>query len=62
MNKVSREVPEQLADGDEVVNPDNSSAVLNAVLNAINNRFEHQCVDEVVRGLNDHPICQSQAD
>jgi len=32
---------------------------LNTVLNTINNKFDHECLDEAVRLLNAQPICQS---
>jgi hypothetical protein len=60
-NKGAREVQEQV-DGMEDLNPDNTSSVLNTVLNSINNEFEHQCLDEAVRLLNEHPIRQSPDD
>jgi len=49
-------------DGEEVLDPANTSSVLNTVLNAINNEFEHECLDEAVRLLNAHPIHQSTDD
>jgi len=55
------EVQEQV-DGEEVLDPDNTSSVLSTVLNTINNEFEHECLDEAVRLLNVHPICQSTDD
>ena len=58
-DKSAREVQEQVEDGEEVLDPENTSAVLNTVLNAINNEFEHECLDEAVRLLNVRPICQS---
>jgi len=51
----SREVQEQLEDGEEVLDPDNTSSVLSTVLNTINNEFEHECLDEAVTLLNAHP-------
>jgi len=62
MDKSAREVQEQVEDGEEVLNPENTSSVLNTVLNTINNEFEHECLDEAVRVLNAHPICQSTDD
>jgi len=44
---------------EEDLDPVNTSSVLNTVLNAINNEFEHECLDEAVRLLNAHYICQS---
>ena len=55
----AREVQEQVEDGEEVLDPDNTSSVLSTVLNTINNEFEHECLDEAVRLLNAHPIRQS---
>jgi len=46
-------------DGEEDLDPENTSLVLNAVLNTINNEFEHECLEEAVRLLNAHPIRQS---
>jgi len=58
----SREVQEQVEDGEEVLDPDNASSVLSSVLNTINNEFEHECLDEAVRLLNAHTIRQSTDD
>jgi hypothetical protein len=58
----SREVQEQVEDGEAVLDPDNTSSVLSTVLNTINNEFEHECLDEAVRLLMAHPICQSTDD
>ena len=58
----SREVQEQVEDGKEVLDPDITSSVLCTVLNTINNQFEHECLDEVVRLLNAQPIRQSSDD
>jgi len=58
----AREVQEQVEDCETVLDPDNTSSVLSTVLNTINNEFEHECLDEVVRLLNVHPICQSTDD
>jgi len=43
------ELQEQVEDGEEVLDPENTSSVLNTVLNTINNEFEHKCLDEAVR-------------
>ena len=48
-----------MEDGEEVLDPDITSLVLSTVLNTINNEFKHECLDEVVRLLNAHPIHQS---
>jgi len=61
-DKSAREVQEQGVDGVEVLNPANTSSVVNTVLSTINNEFEHECLDETVRLLNAHPICQSSDD
>jgi len=49
-------------DGEEVLDPEHTSSVLNTVLNKINNKFEQECLDEAVRLLNVHPIRQSPDD
>jgi len=49
-------------DGEEVFNPDNTSSVMSTVLIIINNKFEHECLDEVVRLLNAHQIRKSTDD
>ena len=46
-------------DGKEELDPGNPSSVLNTVLNTINNKFEHECLEKAVRLLNAHPIRQS---
>jgi len=51
----SREVQVQ-GDGEEALNPDNTSSVMSTVLNTINNAFNYECLDETVRLLNAHPI------
>jgi len=38
----TREVQEPAEDGNEVLDQDNSSSELNAVLNTLNNKFQHQ--------------------
>jgi len=45
-------------DGEEVLDPDNTRSVLSAVLNTINNEFEHECLDEAIWLLKAHPIRQ----
>jgi len=49
-------------DGEEHLDPDNASSVSNTDLNTINDKFEHECLDKVVRLLNAHPIRQSKDD
>jgi hypothetical protein len=56
------EVQKQVEDCEEPLDPANSSPVLSIVLNTSNNEFEHECLDEVVRLLNAHPIRQSPVD
>ena len=56
-----REVQEQV-DGKEVLDPENTSSVLSTVLNTIDNKFEHEGLDEAVRLLNAHRIHQSTDD
>jgi hypothetical protein len=38
----ARVVQEQVEDGEEVLDPANTSSVLNTVLSPINNEFEHE--------------------
>jgi len=57
----AREVQEQV-DGEKVLDPDNTSSNFSTVINTINNDFEHECLEEVVRLLNAHPIGQSTDD
>jgi len=52
----AREVQEQVENGEEVLNPENTISVLNTVLSTINNEFEHECLDEAVRLLMAHLI------
>jgi uncharacterized protein YdeI (YjbR/CyaY-like superfamily) len=54
----AREVQEQVEDGDEVLDPENTRSVLSTVVNSCNNEFEHECLDEALRLLNVHPISQ----
>jgi len=53
---------QQQVDGEEVLDRDNTSSVLNTALNTIFNQFEYECLDEAVRLLNVHPIRQSTDD
>jgi hypothetical protein len=57
-NQGAREVQEQVENGEQVVDPDNSISVLSTVLNTINNECDHQCRDEAVSRLNAYPIRQ----
>ena len=61
-DKDAREVQEQVEDGEEVLDPANTSSVLNTILSTIKNEFEHECRDEAVRLLNAHSILQSTDD
>jgi len=56
--KGARQIQEQVEDGEEVLDPENTSSVFNTVLNTINNKFEHNCLDEAVRLQNAHLIGQ----
>jgi len=58
----AREVQEQVEDGEEVLDLENTSSVLSTVLNTINNEVEHECLDEAGRLLNAHSIRQSADD
>ena len=51
-----------MEDVQKVLDPENTSSVLNTVLNTINNKFEHECLDEAVRLRNMRPIRQSPDD
>jgi len=51
------EIQEQV-DGEEVLDPGNTSSALDTVLNTINNEFEHECLQKAVRLLNAHRISQ----
>ena len=56
-NQGGSEVQEQV-DGEEDLNPEKPSSVLNTVLNTINNEIEHKCLEQAVRLLHAHLICQ----
>jgi len=58
----AREVQEHVGHSEEVLNPDNTRSVVSTVLNTINNKFEHECLDEAVRLLNIYSIRQSSDD
>jgi hypothetical protein len=58
-DKCAREVKEQVEDGEEILDPANSSSVMNKVCITTNKEFEYKCVDAAVRQLNGHPIHQS---
>jgi len=61
-DKGAREVQKQVENGEEVLNPANTSSVFKTVLNTINSELEQVCRDEAVRLLNAHPIHQSAED
>ena len=46
----------------EVLNPDDSSSVLNTVLNANNNNLTDECLEDAVRLLKARPIGKSKAE
>jgi hypothetical protein len=60
-DKCTREGQNQV-NGEEALNPDNTSSVLNTVLNTINNEFEQECLDEPETLLNADAIHQSTDD
>jgi len=62
MFKSEREVQDQVEDCEEVLDPENTSSVLNTILNTINNEFEHKCLDDAVKLLNACHIHQSPDD
>jgi len=62
MDEGAREGQEQVEDGEEVLDPANSSSVMITFIITINNEFEHECLDVAVRLLNAHQICQSTDD
>jgi len=62
MDTDATEVQEQVEDGEEALDPANTSSVLNTVLSTIHNKLEHECLDEAVRLLNAHPTRQSTDD
>jgi len=58
----AREVQEEVEDGEEVLDPENTRSVPNTGLNTISNEFQYKCLDEADRLLNVRPICQSPED
>jgi len=60
-DQCAREVQYQV-DGEEVIDPDNTSSVLSIFLNTINNKFEQDCLDGSVRLLTAHLVWQSTDD
>jgi len=61
-DKGAREVQVQVEDGEEVLDPANTSSVLKMVVSTISNEFKHECLDVPVRLLNADPIPQSTDD
>ena len=61
-DKGAREVQQQVEESDEVFHAANFSSVWNTVLSTINNKFDHECLDEAVRLLKVHSICESTDD
>jgi len=55
-DKGPREDQEQVEDGEEVLDQQNTSSVCNTVFNTLNNEFEHKWLGETVRPLNAHLI------
>jgi hypothetical protein len=55
----ARELQEQVEIGEKAPNSDDTSLVLNTVLNTINNKFEHNSPDKAVGLLNTYLIHQS---
>jgi len=58
MNQCSRVVPKQV-DAEEALDPDNSSSVMNSVLNTTDNKFNNKRFLEIVWLRNAHVIWQS---
>src|SRR5258708_7060497 len=54
----AREVQKHMDDKHDLESG-NTSSELNRVFTTINNKFEHKCIEEVVRLLNAYLICQS---
>jgi hypothetical protein len=57
-DKSASQEQEQVEDGEEFLDPENTSSVLSTILKRINKEFQHKCLDEVVRLQNAHPIRQ----
>jgi len=47
-DKGALEVHEQVVNGEKVLDPANTSLVLDSVLGSINIQFEHECLNEAV--------------
>jgi len=57
-DKCEREVPEEVEDGEKLLDPANTSSEFNMVISRISNEFEPESRNEVIRHLNAHPIYQ----
>jgi len=53
---------QEKVDGEEVIDPDNTSSVLRTVLHTIINEFEYKCLEKAVGLLKAHLISQSTDD
>jgi len=49
-------------DGEQILDPDNSSSVLCTALSSYNNEFEYEYLDEIVRLLNTNPMHKLKVD
>jgi hypothetical protein len=58
----ARAVQGEMEAGEEVLDPENPSAVLSTVRNTINNQMEPNCLDKALRLPTAHPIRQSTQD
>jgi len=61
-DKGGREVQEQVENSEEVLDPENTSLVLNTVLNTFNNEYDYECHAEAVRLLYAFLISQLTGD
>jgi hypothetical protein len=61
-DQLAKEVEEQVEDGEDILDPDNTTSVVSTLFNAINNELKHKCRDEAVRLLNAHPVQRSTYD
>jgi hypothetical protein len=62
MSVPAQDMYEQVEDGEEELNQENISSILDTVVNTINHKFEHECQNGVVRLLNTHPVRHSPDD
>jgi len=61
-DKGAREVQEQVENGEDVLDPDNSGWVMTVVLNTILHIFQLEHLEAAARLLNACSICHSKAD